>query len=314
MMHLKQCTHTCVAHLLALTQPSDDKTTRTRRCHQTCVHLLLCAQYPCASYTVGSGHTMCIIYSISNTAWYPQMICFRILVLYRRPCLLLIPYGQSQICTRPPPLKIHFLCQHQDLCIPDSEEIDPVYFEKVNLGTLYSTGDRNISKQEREKQQGTIKFGIKYDLQMTWQRFLVQTKQMHHFQLEGATHIARQRRTWRAWRRGRARWREWSSRRGRAPAPPRRAPPALAPGSEEGMFEDGDGDGEVYLLCRVLDLDVNSAIDFVLLRHGDTTHPLDITKVQRLKREKHYFESEVEWLWGRENIIWTSSQSQSQCW
>ena len=57
------------------------------------------------------------------------------------------------------------------------------------------------------------------------------------------------------------------------------------------MFEledgDGDGDGEVYLLCRVLDLDVNSAIDFVLLRHGDTTHPLDITKVQRLKRDKH---------------------------
>ena len=52
-------------------------------------------------------------------------------------------------------------------------------------------------------------------------------------------------------------------------------------------LEDGDGDGEVYLLCRVLDLDVNSAIDFVLLRHGDTTHPLDITKVQRLKRDKH---------------------------
>ena len=62
MMHLKQCTHTCVAHLLALTQPSDDKTTRTRRCHQTCVHLLLCVRYHvhlilwavgtlCASYT-----------------------------------------------------------------------------------------------------------------------------------------------------------------------------------------------------------------------------------------------------------------------
>ena len=47
------------------------------------------------------------------------------------------------------------------------------------------------------------------------------------------------------------------------------------------MFEledgDGDGDGEVYLLCRVLDLDVNPAIDLVLFRHGDTTHPLDIT-------------------------------------
>ena len=33
----------------------------------------------------------------------------------------------------------------------------------------------------------------------------------------------------------------------------------------------------IYLLCRVLDLNVNSAIDFVLLRHGDPTHPLDIT-------------------------------------
>ena len=33
----------------------------------------------------------------------------------------------------------------------------------------------------------------------------------------------------------------------------------------------------VYLLCRVLDLYVNPAIDFVLLRHGDPTHPLDIT-------------------------------------
>ena len=76
----------------------------------------------------------------------------------------------AQICTRPPPLKIHFLCQHQDLCIPDSEEIDPVYFEKVNLGrlgTLYSTDDRTISKQERAKQQGIIKFGIKSDMQMT---------------------------------------------------------------------------------------------------------------------------------------------------
>ena len=50
------------------------------------------------------------------------------------------------------------------------------------------------------------------------------------------------------------------------------------------MKEDRD---DVNLLCRVLDLDVNSAIDFVLLRHGDTTHPLDITKVQRLKRDKH---------------------------
>ena len=33
----------------------------------------------------------------------------------------------------------------------------------------------------------------------------------------------------------------------------------------------------IYLLCGVLDLDVNPAIDLVLFRHGDTTHPLDIT-------------------------------------
>ena len=33
----------------------------------------------------------------------------------------------------------------------------------------------------------------------------------------------------------------------------------------------------VYLLCGVLDLDVNPAIDLVLFGHGDTTHPLDIT-------------------------------------
>ena len=133
MMHLKQYTHTCVAHLLALTQPSDDKTTRTRRCHQTCVHLLLCAHY-----------TMCILYCgqsmISTNDLFsdpgilsPAMFTFDSIWSV---C--------AQICTRPPPLKIHFLCQHQDLCIPDSEEIDPVYFEKVNLGrlgTLYSTGD-----------------------------------------------------------------------------------------------------------------------------------------------------------------------------
>ena len=43
---------------------------------------------------------------------------------------------------------------------------------------------------------------------------------------------------------------------------------------KEGMKEDRD---RVNLLCRVLDLDVNSAIDFVLLRHGDATHAVDIT-------------------------------------
>ena len=42
----------------------------------------------------------------------------------------------------------------------------------------------------------------------------------------------------------------------------------------EDMTEDRD---HVNLLCRVLDLDVNSAIDFVLLRHGDATHAVDIT-------------------------------------
>ena len=172
MMHIIQCTHTCVAHLLALTQPSDDKTTRTRRCHQTCVHLLLCAHYTmcilyCGQWAHYVHHIQHIIYSMISTndlfsdpgIVSPAMFTFDSIWSV---C--------AQICTRPPPLKIHFLCQHQDLCIPDSEEIDPVYFEKVNLGrlgTLYSTGDRNISKQEREKQQGIIKFGIKFDLQMT---------------------------------------------------------------------------------------------------------------------------------------------------
>ena len=33
----------------------------------------------------------------------------------------------------------------------------------------------------------------------------------------------------------------------------------------------------IYLLCGVLDLDVNPAVDLVLFGHGDTTHPLDIT-------------------------------------
>ena len=42
----------------------------------------------------------------------------------------------------------------------------------------------------------------------------------------------------------------------------------------EDMTEDRD---HVNLLCRVLDLDVDSAIDFVLLRHGDATHTVDIT-------------------------------------
>ena len=91
-----------------------------------CVHTI-----PCASYTVGSGHTMCIIYSMISTndlfsdpgIVSPAMFTFDSIWSV---C--------AQICTRPPPLKIHFLCQHQDLCIPDSEEIDPVYFEKVNLG------------------------------------------------------------------------------------------------------------------------------------------------------------------------------------
>ena len=127
-----------------------------------CLHTI-----PCASYSVGSGHTMCIIYSMisPNDLFSDPGIVSPAMFTFDS-----IWSVCAQICTRPPPLKIHFLCQHQDLCIPDSEEIDPVYFEKVNLGrlgTLYSTGDRNISKQEREKQQGIIKFGIKSNLQMT---------------------------------------------------------------------------------------------------------------------------------------------------
>ena len=100
MMHIIQCTHTDVAvwhifwlwpnHQMIRQQEQEDAIKLV--CIFYCGHTI-----PCAPYTEGSGHTMCIIYSMSYTAWYPQMICFRILVLYRRPCLLLIPYGQSAL-------------------------------------------------------------------------------------------------------------------------------------------------------------------------------------------------------------------------
>ena len=155
MMHLKQYTHTCVAHLLALTQPSDDKTTRTRRCHQTCVHLLLCAH-----------NTMCILYcgQWAHYVHYIQHIIYSMTSkkdLFSDPGIVspaMFTFDSiwsvcAQICTRPPPLKIHFLCQHQDLCIPDSEEIDPVYFEKVNLGhyTALATGQFPNKKEKSSK-------------------------------------------------------------------------------------------------------------------------------------------------------------------
>ena len=50
-----------------------------------------------------------------------------------------------------------------NLCIPDSEEIDPVHFEKVNLGERLGTypGDRTISKQETFVYQCNTQFGTK---------------------------------------------------------------------------------------------------------------------------------------------------------
>ena len=50
-----------------------------------------------------------------------------------------------------------------NLCIPDSEEIDPVHFEKVNLGERLGTypGDRTISKQETFVYQCSTQFGTK---------------------------------------------------------------------------------------------------------------------------------------------------------
>ena len=98
MMHIIQCTHTHVWHIFWL-WPNHQM---IRQQEEEDAIKLVCIFYtvhtiPCASYTVGSGHTMCIIYSISYTAWYPKKICFLILVLYRRPCLLLIPYGQSAL-------------------------------------------------------------------------------------------------------------------------------------------------------------------------------------------------------------------------
>ena len=52
------------------------------------------------------------------------------------------------------------MCKYRNLCISDSEEIDPVYFEKVNLGERLGTypGDRTISKQETLVYKCNIKF------------------------------------------------------------------------------------------------------------------------------------------------------------
>ena len=158
-----------------------------KRCHQTCVRCILHIMFKCDNWRLcstfgvfsqhftintkrplttwfwnpvpggGGGLPDGLKYNWANCNFYSSLES--VLAMFTFDSM----FGQAAFkfvqgrCSK-------YICVNiANLCIPDSEEIDPVHFEKVNLGERLGTypGDRTISKQETFVYQCSTKFGTK---------------------------------------------------------------------------------------------------------------------------------------------------------